>query len=244
MCEKCGCSETGQGGHGQAHAHAHWLTHTHAEAGLAQDDRLAERNRGFFLAKQVFVVNLLSFSQSNAHALVERTQADYGRRLAVISVRFLESVHALHTHHGHAEAALSAGEHAFMDAHVIGHACSHLALEGVEAVLIENGGSAACQAVHDLGESARVAVFSVREGELKPLKCPLLFRNVAAVVINEADLSAATAFDAVKARSNLEQAAPGAKVLEVSPQSGAGVEAWYAFLDEGVRRAKAGNDNR
>ena len=229
MCEKCGCSDIG-------HEHGHGHAHAHAETGLSYDDRLAERNRGFFLAKRVFAVNLLSFSQSNAHALVERTEAHYGRRLAAISDHFLEHLHA---DHDHKHADDTAAERAFMDAHRVGHARQHLDFEGVETALIENGGSAACQAVHDLGETARVAVFSVREGELKPLKNPLLFRSVAAVVINEMDLAAATGFDAEKARTNLEQVAPGATVLEVSPQTGDGLAAWYAFLDEGVRRVSA-----
>ena len=230
MCEKCGCSDLG---HGNGHMHGH----THAETGLAHDDRLAERNRGFFLAKQVFAVNLLSFSQSNAHALVERTKAHYGRRLAVISGHLLEHIHA---DHDHEQAGVTAGERAVMDAHRVGHALRHLAFEGVEIVLIENGGSAACQAVHDLGETVRAAVFSVREGELKPLKNPLLFRSVAAAVINEAGLITATGFDTAKARANLEQVAPGAAMFEVAPQTGDGLDAWYAFLDEGVRQVKAG----
>ncbi len=125
-----------------------------------------------------------------------------------------------------------------MDAHKIGHALSHLTFDGVDLVLIENGGSAACQAVTDLGENARVAVFSVREGERKPLKNPLLFRNVQAVLITESELLAETGFDLAHARANLEQAAPGATVFEVSPLTGVGIGAWIEFLEEGVRRTR------
>ena len=76
---------------------------------------------------------------------------------------------------------------------------------------------------------------SVHDGELKPLKFPLLFANARGVVINEMNLVPAAGFDVRKARANLAQVAPKAVVLELSPDAGVGMEAWYAFLDELVR---------
>jgi hydrogenase nickel incorporation protein HypB len=235
MCEKCGCSDAT--GPGNPEDHQHDLS---VAAALSSNDRLAERNRGYCLAKRVCVVNLLSFSRSNVHALVERTAAEYGkqRRVAVLTVTDLEelsAVHEPHHHHdGHTHHALP-DEPVAIDAHAVGHALSHLELDRLDLVLIENGGSAACQAVYDLGETARVAVFSVREGELKPLKFPLLFANARAVVINEIDQTGVLAFDLTKARGNLEQVSPNAVVLELSPGTGAGMESWYAFLDEQLK---------
>jgi len=240
MCDKCGCSDTTlrRHDHASASAHGHAYAHTHEAAELSHNDRLAERNRGFFLAKRVFVVNLLSFSGSGAHAFVERTVADYGQRRCVKAVTpdFLESIHASHDHHA---AVAASNENIHLDAHGIAHALAHLDLDQTDVVLLENGGSAASQAVYDLGASARVALFSVRDGEFKPLKFPLFFDGVAAVVINEIDQIAATRFDLAKARAHVAQVAPDAQVLEVASATGAGMEAWYAFLDAGVKQAKA-----
>ena len=122
-----------------------------------------------------------------------------------------------------------------MDAHAVGHALPHLGLDALDLVLIENSGSAACQAVYDLGETARVAVFSIAEGELKPLKFPLLFSRTRAVVINEIDQVGAAGFEAAKARANVAAVAPKATILELAPKTGAGLDAWYAFLDELVK---------
>jgi hydrogenase nickel incorporation protein HypB len=238
MCEKCGCSDTADHGGHQGHQHDPGVA-----AALSQNDRLAERNRGFCLGKRVCVVNLVSFPRSNARALAERTAAEYGkqRRVAVLTVADLEKMEALHTHHAHAHHdhhhthEAPAEESAAVDAHALGHALSRLDLDPLDLVLIENGGSAACQAVYDLGETARVAVFSVREGELKPLKFPLLFANARAAVINDMDQAGASGFDVTKARANLAQVAPRASVLELAPETGAGMEAWYAFLDELVK---------
>lgn len=234
MCEQCGCSNPESAGHDHEHGLA---------AALSHNDRLAERNRGFFLAKRVAVVNLVSFSRSNVHALVERTRSEYGarRRVAVVTVADLEKMGALHDHdhphdhsHGHAPEAVP-DEAVAMDAHAVGHALAHLDLDHLDLVLIENGGSAACQAVYDLGETARVAVFSVREGEVKPLKFPLLFSNVRAVVMNEMDQAGSVGFDVEKARSNLREVASKAAWLELAPATGAGMAPWYAFLEELVK---------
>lgn len=241
MCEKCGCSESRPSRNSAAEVPVHGHAHAPGASELTQNDRLAERNRGFLRAKRVFVVNLLSFAGSGARSFVERTATEFGqrRRLRVVTADFLESIHAIHGHHTgplHVGAPTT-DENVHLDAHSIAHALEHLDLDHADAVLLQNGGSAASQAVYDLGESARVALFSVRDGESKPLKFPLLFDDAAAVVINETDQVAATRFDLVQARAHVAQVAPRAEVFEVAPATGAGMEAWYAFLDAGVRHA-------
>ena len=238
MCEKCGCSDL----QASEHDHAVGGTPAHPAAGalLAHNDRLAERNRGFFHAKRVFVVNLLSFSGSGAGLFVERTLAEFGarRRVKALTADFLEQIQAAHHHdeaHGHAHAAAS-DEHPVMDAHAIGHALDHLDLDLTDVLLIVNGGSAACQAVYDLGESVRVALFSVRDGALKPLKFPLFFSQAAAVVLNDVDQAAALHVDLAQVHANVRQVAPQAPVFDVASAAGTGLESWYAFLDEGVKQ--------
>jgi hydrogenase nickel incorporation protein HypB len=240
MCEECGCSEPSGSRRSLALDHSH--AHGHDDAGLSHNDRLAERNRGFFRARSVFVVNLLSFSGSGARKFVQRTVTEYGKhhRIMAITGEWLEQVGAVHAHdthaHDHARGAATADENLSLDAHTVGHALDHLEND-LDVILIENGGSAASQAVYDLGETTRVALFSVRDGEFKPLKCPLLFDGrVSAVVINEMDQAAATGFNVAKAREHVVQVAPKAVVMEVAPATGEGMKAWYAFLDEGVKQ--------
>lgn len=239
MCEECGCSDL------QAHADDRADGGVNARAAasaalLTQNDRLAERSRGFFRAKRVFAVNLLSFSGSNTAAFVARTVADFGarRRLKVLTAACLERIHAAHRHddaRGHAHEA-APGDHPVMDAHAIGHALDHLDLDQTDVLLIVNGGSATCQAVYDLGESARAALFSTRDGALKPLKFPLFFSRASVVVLNDADQAAARSVDLAQAHANIGQVAPQARVFDVAPAAGAGMEAWYAYLEEGVKQ--------
>ena len=170
MCDKCGCSDRAPTQGPSAHAH----NHTPGREGLSNLDRMAERNRGFFQAKRLLAVNVLSFSASSAQPLIRRTLAEWGQRhqLAVVDHAFLQSIQAAHDHnpgHGHHHATDDAEpETGLLDAHKISHALRVMELDRVDAVFLENGGSAACQAVNDLGENLRVAVFSVRDGEQKP----------------------------------------------------------------------------
>ena len=244
MCDTCGCSDLQMHRHDHEPGAEHGHEHAQVAAELSRNDRLAERNRGFLRAKRTFVVNILSFSSSGARQFVARTEADYGhrQRIKVLTVDFLEQIHAIHEHQGDRHAGTSTTEeNVHLDAHCIAHALDHLNLDHTDIVLLVNGGSAASQTVYDLGETARVALFSVRDGEAKPLKFPLFFDGATAVVINEIDQAAATQFDLAKARTHVAKVAPNARVLEVAPATGNGMEAWYAFLDEGVKQARSYN---
>jgi hydrogenase nickel incorporation protein HypB len=86
-------------------------------------------------------------------------------------------------------------------------------------------GNLVCPAAYDLGESLRVVLLSVTEGEDKPLKYPATFHSADLVLIGKTDLSEATGFDRALARHNIERVAPNARILEVSARSGAGMEA-------------------
>ena len=238
MCDKCGCSDRASGHGASDNGHDHGP----GREGLSQLDRIAERNRGFFQARRVLAVNVLSFSTFSARPLIQRTMSEWGqvRNVVLVDNAFLESVHAAHDHgHGHHHDTDDEGsETGLLDAHKISHALRAMDLEHADAVLLENGGSAACQAVNDLGETVRVAVFSVKDGEQKPLKFPLFFQNADAVLIQDADQAAAAGFDLAKARANVKQVAPQALALEVSVQTGAGLKEWYAFLETGVKNSK------
>ncbi|MDD5706641.1 MAG: hydrogenase nickel incorporation protein HypB [Kiritimatiellae bacterium] len=240
MCEKCGCSRNVPARSGVASDHDHGAEHVHEDAGLSYQDRLAERNRGYFRAKRVFVVNLLSFAGSGVRPLVERTLKEYGSRVRAVTLtpEALAGMHADHEHHEAPAAAEADGDVAgnlHMDAHRVAHALDHLDLDNARLLLIVNGGSAACQAVFDLGENVSVALFSVRDGAFKPLKFPLLFGRAAAVVINETDAAAEAGFDMAQAHAHIGQVAPAARILELSPATGAGMRDWYEFLNDGVQ---------
>lgn len=101
----------------------------------------------------------------------------------------------------------------------------------VEWLFIENVGNLVCPTSWDLGESVRVALLSVAEGEDKPLKYPGLFNTADVAVITKADLAEACDFDRAAALDALAAVRPGMPVIETSAKSGAGLDAWITFLE-------------
>jgi len=210
------------------------------EAVLAKNDRLAERNRGFFKAKGLFVLNLLSSPGSGKTALIERTLRDLGGavRVGVVVGDLATDNDARRLREVGAPAVqVTTGDVCHLDAEMVARAVERLDLDALDLLVVENVGNLVCPAGYDLGEDLRVVLLSVTEGEDKPLKYPLVFRTAQAVVVNKVDLAEAVGFDRDRALANLRRVAPDAVILEVSARTGQGMEGWYAYL-EGQRSGR------
>ena len=112
-----------------------------------------------------------------------------------------------------------------LPANALGHP-----LAGLELLVIENVGNLVCPAAFDLGESQRVVLLSVTEGEDKPLKYPAIFHSADVVVISKGDLAEACGFDAPQAHRNVARVAPQARIVQVSARTGEGIAALLAAL--------------
>jgi hydrogenase nickel incorporation protein HypB len=113
------------------------------------------------------------------------------------------------------------------------------ALEGwnlgeLDALFIENVGNLVCPATFDLGENLRLVLFSVTEGEDKPLKYPTIFNTADVALITKADLAEAVEFDAAAARRNIRAVRPGMPIFEIAAKTGQGMEQWSRFLRESI----------
>ena len=107
-------------------------------------------------------------------------------------------------------------------------------LAGLELLVIENVGNLVCPAAYDLGESLRVVMVSVTEGEDKPLKYAASCHGADLVLINKIDLLGAVEFDLDQCRRHIARVAPRARVLALSARSGAGFSALRAALGLGL----------
>jgi len=127
---------------------------------------------------------------------------------------------------------------------IMTHGCCHLEadmvqnhLEGwdvaeLDYLFIENVGNLVCPTSWDLGESVRIALLSVTEGEDKPLKYPGLFNTSDVAVITKTDLSEPCEFDRKEALDNIESVRPGMQVFETSAKTGAGMDEWIEYLKQ------------
>ncbi|MYZ38262.1 MULTISPECIES: hydrogenase nickel incorporation protein HypB [unclassified Streptomyces] len=97
-------------------------------------------------------------------------------------------------------------------------------------LFVENVGNLVCPASYDIGESLRIVLGSVTEGEDKPLKYPTAFGLAQLVVITKTDIAEAVEFDGTAFHRNVRQVNPGVPVLETSARTGAGVDELLAFI--------------
>jgi hydrogenase nickel incorporation protein HypB len=126
-----------------------------------------------------------------------------------------------------------------LDGNMIQTALDALALDGVDLLVVENVGNLVCPAEFNLGEHHKVMILSVAEGDDKPLKYPLMFRQSAVLLINKIDLLPYVDCDVAKIRERARQLNPDQEVFEVSCRTGEGLEAWFAWLEARIRETKA-----
>lgn len=229
--------------HDSEHAHEH---HHHSNGNghktveivqsiLDKNDRLAERNRGYFMAKGLLVLNVLSSPGSGKTAFLERTVKDSGNRLKIgVIVGDLETENdAVRLRGAGAQAVqITTGTVCHLEAEMVARAAQKLDLDALDVLVIENVGNLVCPAAYDLGENFRVVLLSVTEGEDKPLKYATMFKSADAVIVNKTDIAEVVGFDREKALSNIRRVAPQATIFEVSARTGAGMENWQRYLEE------------
>jgi hydrogenase nickel incorporation protein HypB len=219
--------------HQHPHTHEHRRTLTVEQGILDKNDRLAERNRGFFQAKKLFVLNVLASPGAGKTALIERTANDLGTRLrlgVIVGDLATENDAVRLRGRGVPAIQITTGSVCHLDAEMVSQAMQRLDLDALDILIIENVGNLVCPAVYDLGESMRVVLLSVTEGEDKPLKYPIMFQSAQVVIVNKMDIAAAVGFDRETALRNVHRVAPEATIFEVSAKTGQGMEAWYAHL--------------
>ena len=246
MCTDCGCSpDPHHHDHDHEHDHDHHHDHEHPprtlrveESLLAKNDRLAERNRGRFSAFRLLVLNLVSSPGSGKTSILERTLADLGNELgfAVLegdqqTANDADRIAAT----GVPVKQINTGAGCHLDAHMVGHGVDEFDLAATDILMIENVGNLVCPASFDLGEDHKVAVLSVTEGEDKPLKYPHMFRAADLLLINKIDLLPHLRFDLEKCKTFARQVNPQIEILELSCQTGAGMDAWYAWLRQEMK---------
>ena len=205
MCETCGCDHLIDGiTHEEMHAlgiaHEHERHHSENRNSrehlveqniLSENNLIAARNRGYFEAKSVFVLNMVSSPGSGKTTLLEKTLFNLKSRLPIAVIEGDQQTDndadrirkldipciQINTQNG-----------CHLDAAMIHRAVKKMNLQDNSLLFIENVGNLVCPALFDLGENKRVVLISVTEGDDKPLKYPYMFDSADICVINKIDL--------------------------------------------------------
>jgi hydrogenase nickel incorporation protein HypB len=200
---------------------------------LKQNDVAARALRERFRQAGAYVVSLVSSPGAGKTAFLETvlTRLRQRYRVAALVGDLATDNDARRLARSQAPVKqITTGTVCHLDAAMVGEALQEWRLDEMDFLFIENVGNLVCPATFDLGEELRLVLFSVTEGEDKPLKYPTIFNTADVAVLTKMDLAAAVEFDAAAAHRNIQAVRPGMEVFEVSAKTGQGMEAWLSFL--------------
>jgi hydrogenase nickel incorporation protein HypB len=240
-------------GHDHSHSHDHDHNHHHHHADhhktvieveqdiLQHNDLMAARNRGYFDAKNILALNLVSSPGSGKTSILERTLTDLKNDL---SFSVIEGDQQTMNDANRIDALkvpviqINTGKGCHLESDMVYDAVKQLSPKDNSILMIENVGNLVCPSMFDLGESNRVVIISTTEGEDKPLKYPDMFDTSDICIINKIDLLPYLNFDMEKLKTSALQVNPKLQFFEVSATTGQGMENWYSWLKKVQRLAQ------
>ena len=244
---------TDEHGDGTAHFHDHG-DHSGYDTGsqridvleaiFAENDIRAGFNRKAFESNGVRALNLMSSPGSGKTTVLQATLDELAGEIAigVIEGDIATDLDAAKLGGRGAQISLlntgsGFGGECHLDAPMVNRALQGLELAALDLVIVENVGNLVCPAEFDVGEHAKAMVYSVTEGDDKPLKYPVMFRAVDLVLLNKIDLIPHLDVDVDTYIARIHEVNPTAPVLPVSARTGDGMSAWFGWL----RRFAAGS---
>ncbi|MEP7121743.1 MAG: hydrogenase nickel incorporation protein HypB [Byssovorax sp.] len=234
--------------HDHDHDHPHSHPHVRAQARievlesrlLEKNDRLAEQNRAWFGGREVLALNLMSSPGAGKTTLLVRTLGELGLPASVVegdqeSTLDADRIRAT----GTAVVQINTGTGCHLEAKMVRDGVDRLKPAFGSVLFIENVGNLVCPSLFDLGEHARVVLFSVAEGADKPIKYPHMFRRADLVLITKIDLAPYVDFDEAAAIAAIRAVSPSAPVLRLSTRTGEGLSAWHDWIKARFRAVHA-----
>ncbi len=254
MCDSCGCSQPADAvkilkpgevadhhhhhDHGHSHDHDHGRTIDIEQDVLMQNNMLAQRNRGWFEAKGIVALNLVSSPGSGKTTVLERTITDLKKELSISVIegdqQTLNDADRINAT-GAEVVQVNTGQGCHLDAEMIRKAVDKLNPPEKSILMVENVGNLVCPALFDLGEAGKVVIISVTEGDDKPQKYPTMFAASTLCLINKIDLLPYVNFDVDKCEDAARKVNPKLEFMRLSATTGEGMDQWYDWL-----RAKRG----
>lgn len=209
---------------------------------LKQNDLIARSLREQFREASVFVVSLVSSPGSGKTTFLEKTltllQPQY--RVAALVGDLATENDAVRLARSKAPVKqITTGTLCHLEAAMVQNALSDWDLHRLDFLFIENVGNLVCPSSYDLGESLRLVLMSVTEGEDKPLKYPTIFNSADVAVITKNELAAAVEFDWETARKSIESVRPGMKIFRLSAKTGEGMNDYLEFLAAQLRERRS-----
>jgi len=261
MCNTCGCGQPddeavtirkpGEEGHSHPHHHdRHDHDHPHYHSNnrtvivetdiLSKNNLIAERNRGYFEAKNIFTLNLVSSPGSGKTTILEKTIAKIKNEVTCAVIegdqQTMNDANRIDAT-GASVIQVNTGTGCHLDSEMINQGIKQLNLTENSLLFIENVGNLICPALFDLGETHKIVIISVTEGDDKPHKYPTMFSVSDLCIINKIDLLPYVDFNIEKCKEYARQVNPKIEFIELSATKGDGMDKWTNWLLDKVQKS-------
>ena len=208
---------------------------------LKANDSIAQKNRDIFNKNKVYTINLMSSPGSGKTSLLERTIESLKDELkiAVVEGDLQTDKDAKRIEKYNIPVVqINTKGACHLDSKMVDRVLGFFNFQEINLLVIENVGNLVCPASFDLGEDDRVIMVSIPEGDDKPIKYPVMFRKAKVVLINKVDLLDYTNFNMAGIKKDALSINPHLKIFEISCQAGEGLEDWFDWLKEQVRKKR------
>ena len=201
---------------------------------FADNDRTAEEIRRKLRAQGTFFLNVMSAPGSGKTtlltALINRMKDSLHIGEMDVDIETAMDAQRVADRTGTVSLQIHNGGLCHIDADMVSRALREYDTAGFDLLFLENIGNLVCPAEFDTGAHKNIMLFSVPEGDDKPLKYPLMFQVCDLVLITKTDTLEYFDFDMALARERIRQLNPGAVILPVSARTGEGMDAVIRWI--------------
>jgi len=204
---------------------------------LDRNQHKADEVRELLKQKNIIMINIISSPGSGKTTLLERTCEKLCPkiRIGVIEGDITTDRDAQRLRiFGIPIVVINTEGGCHLDSHSIFKVIPEFDLEKIDLLFVENVGNLICPSQFDLGENFKIALLSTPEGDDKPGKYPLLFREAKAVILNKIDLIPYLSFNYMKFESDLRKINPSVPIIQLSCTTKEGIDSWIKWLSNHI----------
>jgi len=205
---------------------------------LEANDRIAQQNRDLFTENGLLVINLMSSPGAGKTSLLEKTidalKDDVGIGIIEGDIQSTQDAERI-ARKGVPAVQINTGGECHLDGNMIRDAFEEFDFENMDLLIVENVGNLVCPAEFKVGEDFKAMILSVTEGDDKPSKYPLMFRESKVLLINKIDLLPYVDCSLDRIKEDSLKINPDLSIFQISCKTGEGLEEWYEWLRERVK---------
>ena len=206
---------------------------------LSENEKISIENSLYLSMKKILCLNMISSPGSGKTTILTRTITELKDKIkiGVIEGDIQTDIDAQRIKETEAPVIQINTEGAgHLSATQVSKALKKLPADNLDLIIIENVGNLVCPSAFELGETGKIVVLSVAEGDDKPAKYPTIFAKSKALLINKIDLLEHVDFDIDRAIADAGIMNKEIKIFPISAKTGEGMDAWNNWLIEELHR--------